>query len=129
MVAEVQAKGSAVVLCTQVERRHFLDGGELEESLEDYPEVVREIALELQLPVIDLNAWTRELYTGLDEDQSKLLFCHFAAGEHAHWPEGLADNTHFHECGARRVAEYVAGQLALRGYGAREDLRSGVAAR
>jgi hypothetical protein len=40
-----------------VERRHFFEeagaGAELEETLEDYPEVVREIALELQLPVVD----------------------------------------------------------------------------
>lgn len=94
MAADVRALGAVPVLCTSVERRHFLDGT-VEDSLEDYPEVVREIALELHLAVVDLNTWTRGLYTELGVEESKSLFCHFAPGENAHWPDGLADNTHF----------------------------------
>jgi lysophospholipase L1-like esterase len=126
MVAEVRALGAVPVLCTSVERRHFLDGA-LEESLEDYPEVVREIALELHLSVVDLNTWTRGLYTELGVEESKSLFCHFAPGEHAHWPDGLADNTHFSQRGASLVAGEVAGRLALLGFGgdALADSRKG----
>ncbi|MBP1232654.1 lysophospholipase L1-like esterase [Arthrobacter sp. PvP102] len=126
MVAEVRALGAVPVLCTSVERRHFLDGA-LEESLEDYPEVVREIALELHLAVVDLNTWTRGLYTELGVEESKSLFCHFAPGEHAHWPDGLADNTHFSQRGASLVAGEVAGRLALLGFGgdALADSRKG----
>jgi lysophospholipase L1-like esterase len=119
MVAEVRALGGLPVLCTSVERRHFLDGpssaAALEESLEDYPEVVREIGLELGVPVIDLNEWTRGLYLQLGRDDSKTLFCHFAPGTHAFWPDGLTDNTHFSQHGAALVAEYVAAQLQLLG--------------
>ena len=115
MVAEVQNLGALPVLCTPVERRHFLDGppsdAALEESLEDYPEVVREIGLELGLPVIDLNGWTRGLYLRLGRDESASLFCHFAPGSHAYWPDGLTDNTHFSQYGAALVAEHVAVQL------------------
>jgi len=121
MVAEVRALGAVPVLCTSVERRHFLDGpaseAVLEESLEDYPEVVREIALELQLPAVDLNAWTRSLYVGLGRGSSMTLFCHFGPGEHAHWPDGLMDNTHFSQKGAALVAGEVARQLARLGFG------------
>ena len=123
MVAEVQALGAVPVLCTPVERRHFQDPPRpaapavLEESLEDYPEVVREIALELQLSVIDLNSWTRALYVRLGLEESKSLFCHFAPGEHAYWPAGLADNTHFSQRGAGLVAAYVAGQLTVLRFG------------
>jgi lysophospholipase L1-like esterase len=126
MVGEVRALGAVPVLCTSVERRHFLDGA-LEESLEDYPEVVREIALELHLSVVDLNTWTRGLYTELGVEESKSLFCHFAPGEHAHWPDGLADNTHFSQRGASLVAGEVAGRLALLGFGgdALADSRKG----
>ena len=120
MVGEVRALGAAPVLCTSVERRHFRDvpsssagmGDVLEESLEDYPEVVRELGLELGVPVIDLNAWTRELYVRLGREGSVALFCHFAPGEHAYWPDGLADNTHFSQQGAAVVAERVAAGLA-----------------
>ncbi|PNI07053.1 GDSL family lipase [Arthrobacter sp. AFG7.2] len=119
MVGEVQSLGALPVLCTSVERRHFLDGPPsdaavdqgLEESLEDYPEVVREIALELGLPVIDLNAWTRGLYLRLGREESAFLFCHFEPGSHAYWPDGLTDNTHFSRQGAALVAEHVATEL------------------
>ncbi|MFB8368238.1 rhamnogalacturonan acetylesterase [Pseudarthrobacter sp. NPDC055928] len=121
MVAEVRALGAVPVLCTSVERRHFLDSppsdAVLEESLEDYPEVVREIALELQLPAVDLNAWTRGLYLELGVEESQSLFCHFGLGEHAFWPAGLADNTHFSQRGASLVAEEVATQLGRLGFG------------
>jgi len=121
MVAEVRALRAVPVLCTSVERRHFLDGPSsdvvLEDSLEDYPEVVRELALELQLPAIDLNAWTRSLYVELGAEESKYLFCHFGPGEHAFWPAGLADNTHFSQHGASLVAGEVAAQLGLLGFG------------
>ncbi|KNH16060.1 GDSL family lipase [Arthrobacter sp. ZBG10] len=121
MVQDVRNLGGLPVLCTSVERRHFVagpsSGAVLAESLEDYPEVVREIGLELGLPVLDLNAWTRALYRQLGESGSLALFCHFGPGEHAHWPEGLADNTHFSQEGAARVAREVARQLTLAGYG------------
>ncbi|MDQ0730940.1 rhamnogalacturonan acetylesterase [Arthrobacter sp. B1I2] len=127
MVGEVRAEGALPVLCTPVERRHFVDGRHpnhgpssdavLEGSLEDYPEVVRELGLELAVPVVDLNAWTRHLYLRLGRDGSRELFCHFAPGEHAHWPDGLADSTHFSQRGAALVAGEVATQLRAPGYG------------
>lgn len=121
MVGEVRACGAVPVLCTPVERRHFLDApasdAVLEESLEDYPEVVRELCQELAVPVVDLNAWTRGLYRRLGPDRSRDLFCHFAPGEHAHWPDGLADNTHFSQSGAALVAAEVARQLGALRYG------------
>jgi lysophospholipase L1-like esterase len=131
MVAEVRALGALPVLCTSVERRHFLDGPTsgggvvLEESLEDYPEVVRELALELQLPVVDLNSWTRALYVGLGVEESRSLFCHFGSGRHGHWPAGLADNTHFSQRGASLIAEEVSGQLRLLGFGPDDTSGSG----
>lgn len=128
MIAEVRSLRAIPVLCTSVERRHFLGGGgntaELEESLEDYPEVVGELAAELQVPLIDLNSWTRELYLRLGVERSRELFCHFEPGEHAYWPEGLADNTHFREEGARLIAGHVAGWLAHAGFGSNEGTSS-----
>jgi lysophospholipase L1-like esterase len=130
MVAEVRALGGLPVLCTSVERRHFLAGpssdAALEESLEDYPEVVREIGLELGVPVIDLNAWTRGLYLRLGLDGSKALFCHFEPGTHAYWPDGLTDNTHFSQHGAALVAGHVARELVRLGLGPQQrGVRSG----
>ena len=127
MVAEVLALGAAPLLCTSVERRHFLaspSSDVLEESLEDYPDVVRELGLELGVPVLDLNAWTRDLYLRLGLEGSRALFCHFEPGGHARWPGGLADNTHFSQQGAMLVAGEVARQLGRLGYGALEPVLS-----
>jgi lysophospholipase L1-like esterase len=124
MVADVQAKGGIPILCTSVERRHF-SKGQLDVTLGEYPAVVRELADELGLDVIDLNHWTRALYEELGEEGSKELFFHFAPGEHAHWAGGLEDNTHFHEKGAKRIAVYVAEQLESLGYGLAATLKVG----
>lgn len=126
MIADVQAKGARPILCTSVERRHFSQGV-LEETLEDYPEVVRELGAELGLDVIDLNAWTRALYTQLGEAGSKELFFHVGPGEHAYWAGGLLDNTHFHERGAQRIAAHVAGQLVALGYKPESELADALA--
>jgi len=115
MVAEVRAKGGVPILCTSVERRHFLAGA-LQATLGEYPAVVRELGSELGLDVIDLNQWTRTLYEELGEEKSKELFSHFAPGEHAHWAGGLEDNTHFHQKGATMIAGYVAEQLETLGF-------------
>ncbi|MCF3138059.1 rhamnogalacturonan acetylesterase [Paenarthrobacter sp. AR 02] len=115
MVAEVRAKGGVPILCTSVERRHFLAGA-LQATLGEYPAVVRELGSELGLDVIDLNQWTRTLYEELGEEKSKELFFHFAPGAHAHWAGGLEDNTHFHQKGATMIAGYVAEQLETLGF-------------
>lgn len=121
MVSEVRSKGATPVLCTSVERRHFSDG-RLEETLGEYPAVVRELGAELGLDTVDLNSWTRALYANLGEEGSKELFLHFGPGEHAHWVGGLLDDTHFHERGARRVAAYVAARLEVLGFKPEPDL-------
>ena len=127
MVADVRSKGGIPLLCTPVERRHFT-AGRLDLTLGEYPLVVRELAVELGLDLIDLNEWTRALYQELGEEGSKELFFHFAPAEHAHWAGGLEDNTHFHEKGAKRIAGFVAEQLESLGYGLVATLNVGAKA-
>lgn len=127
MVADVRSKGGIPILCTSVERRHF-ESGVLQQTLGEFPAVVRELGGELGLDIIDLNEWTRALYQDLGEERSKELFFHFAPGEHAHWVGGLEDNTHFHEKGARLIAAHVAGRLESLGYGLAATVGAGVRA-
>ena len=115
MVAEVRAKGAIPVLCTPVERRNFVQD-HFEPTLGDYPNAVRRLGADLGVSVIDLNDWTRALYTKLGKEDSKELFFHFAPGEHAHWAGGLEDDTHFHERGAKLVASHVAEELHRLGF-------------
>lgn len=111
MVDDIRGQGAVPVLCTSVERRNFNDGRQ-HATLADYANAARVVAASQGLARIDLSAWTTELYEVAGEEGSKVYFTFLTAGDHAHWPEGLEDNTHFNRTGAAAVAEYVAGQLA-----------------
>jgi lysophospholipase L1-like esterase len=110
MALDVRSKDGRPVLCTSVERRSF-DGDRVRPSHGDYPNAVRDLAGELGAPLIDLTVFTSWLYEDLGAEASAGLFCHFAPGTHAHWIDGLDDDTHFHQDGARRVAAFVARSL------------------
>lgn len=110
MVSAARARRAHAVLCTSAERRWF-DGPRITPTHGDYPNAVRDLAHELEVPLIDLTVFTTWLYEDLGPDASRGLFCHFAPGEHPVWPEGKTDDTHFHERGARRIAAYVARSL------------------
>ena len=110
MVEEVRARRGRVVLCTSVERRWF-DGARVIPTHGDYPNAVRDLAAELDTPLIDLTAFTTWLYEDLGPEASRDLLSHFAPGEHPRWPDGLTDDTHFHVRGAQRIAAYVGAAL------------------
>ena len=70
-VAAVRAKGAKPVLITAVARRRFDDQGKVFESLGDFPEAVRRVAKELSVPLIDLNASSKQVYQALGVEASK----------------------------------------------------------
>ncbi|PYI39051.1 GDSL family lipase [Arthrobacter psychrolactophilus] len=112
MITEVVAGGSQPVLCTPVERRNFIDGRQ-RLTLAAYADAVRRIGRRQQVPVIELNDWTAALYDTAGENGSIAYFTHLEPGSHAHWPDGLLDDTHFNCTGAAEVAGHVARELAL----------------
>ncbi|GAA1874466.1 rhamnogalacturonan acetylesterase [Myceligenerans crystallogenes] len=107
MAEESRSRGATAILCTSAERRWF-DGDRITPTHGDYPNAVRDLAAELDAPLVDLTAFTTWLYEDLGPAASTGLFCHFAPGEHPVWPDGLQDDTHFHERGATRIAAFVA---------------------
>ena len=105
-VTEARARKASPVLLTPVARRRF-DDGKVIESHAAYSALVREIAKEEKVPLIDLDRTSMELYQNIGEENSKLLFLHLEPGEHPNYPEGKTDNTHFNELGARLIAQLV----------------------
>ncbi len=110
MVEDVRDSHAIPILCTSVERRTF-ENGVFVPSHGDYPNAVRDIANRMAVPLIDLTAFTTWLIESLGPDSSGDLFCHFAAGEHPHWPEGYDDDTHLHAEGAQKIAAFVGRML------------------
>jgi hypothetical protein len=85
------------------------------ESLGDFPEAVRRVALEKDVPLIDLNAMSKRLYQALGAEGSKEVFLHVPAGTYPGQDAPIADDTHFSSYGAYEIARCVV-----------EGIRSGV---
>lgn len=109
-VEEVRARGANPVLATPVVRRAWRDGV-LQDLHGAYLPAVKVVAAELHVPLLDLEALTRQLEVGLGEARSKPLFLHFEPGEHPRLPKGLHDNTHSTALGARLIAELAAREM------------------
>ncbi|TVY07083.1 rhamnogalacturonan acetylesterase [Paenibacillus cremeus] len=110
-----RSKGAHPILLTSVERRHFGPSGELIPSHGEYPAAVMRLADQLQVPVLDLCARTQSAYRAMGAEDSKAWFVWLKPEEHANYPEGLEDNTHFNETGALEVAKLVAEELKQAG--------------
>lgn len=106
-VQEVRQRGGLPVLITPVTRRRFDANGIALETHVPYSNLVREVAAQQQVPLLDLDARSRELLQQLGPETSRLLFLHLQPGEHPNYPEGKTDNTHFNELGARLMAQLV----------------------
>jgi len=100
-------KGAAPILITSVNRRQFDEKDHLIHSLGDYPKSMIQLAERLEVMLIDLLTKTRKLYESLGVEGSKQLFTWFEPNVSPNYPEGIQDNTHFCEHGAREVANLV----------------------
>ncbi|MDO7905549.1 rhamnogalacturonan acetylesterase [Paenibacillus sp. JX-17] len=104
-----RSRGVLPVLLTPVSRRRFLvDGSPDPLAVGEYPAAVKEAAAETGTPLLDLFSLTQKLYGSLGIRDSAKLFLHLPAGRHPNYPDGVEDDTHFNERGARLVAEQVA---------------------
>ena len=93
-VDEARKRGAHPVLVTPVQRRSFDAAGKITNSHGDYPEAVRQLAKEEDVPLIDLNAMSKLLYEAWGPDLSKQAFA----------PN---DNTHHNNYGSYELAKCI----------------------
>ncbi len=106
-VKEAREKKAIPILITPVSRRKFDKDGKALETHAQYSQLVKDVAAEQNVPLIDLDKISMELYQQFGEENSKLLFLQLKPGEHPNYPEGKEDNTHFNELGARLIAQLI----------------------
>jgi lysophospholipase L1-like esterase len=106
-VRETREKKGNPILLTPVTRRQFDSTGNIKETHEMYSKIVRVLARQLNVPLIDMDRKSQELLQQLGPETSKLLFVQLQPGEHPNYPNGKIDNTHFNELGARLMAQLV----------------------
>lgn len=106
-VTETRSRKANPVLITPVTRRYFGTDGHIKETHEEYSKLVRDVAAEYKVPLIDLDELSRTFFDKYGPETSKLFFNHTDPGENPNYPDGHKDDTHFNELGARKVAELV----------------------
>lgn len=106
-IAVARKAGATPVLLTSVVRRHF-ENGKLLDTHGVYLTALKKLARELEVAVIDLEAKSRQLFEALGEKESRKLLFHLEPGASPDYPEGIEDNTHFNEYGAKMIADLVA---------------------
>lgn len=104
-VTEVRAKKAFPVLLTPVMRRKFDASGNFVDTHGEYPDAVRKVAQELQVPLIDMHLRSEKVLKDLGVEKSRTLFLQLKSGEHANYPNGIEDNTHFNPNGAEEMAK------------------------
>lgn len=106
-ITETRAKKANPILMTPVARRNFNAQGIIQGTHDQYSELVRKVAAEQQVPLIDLDKESQALVQQYGPDDSKFLYNYLDPGQNPNYPQGKADNTHFSEFGARKMAELV----------------------
>lgn len=112
---DVCLRGATPVLLTPVMRRRFDAAGHVEDSHAEYPAIVRAVAREHAVPLIDMHRSSERAIQQYGVEGSKRLFLWLGPNENANYPAGIEDNTHFSPLGAKVMAALAV--EGLRGLG------------
>ncbi|WP_321334093.1 rhamnogalacturonan acetylesterase [uncultured Bacteroides sp.] len=108
-INDTRAHKAKILLLTPIVMRTFNDHGNLvDDRLKNYPSIIRAVAREYNVPMIDINVKTRDLILNLGPDKSKELYMWTVPGEDPSKPNGSKDDTHTKETGAKQIAAFVA---------------------
>ncbi|NML56855.1 rhamnogalacturonan acetylesterase [Chryseobacterium cheonjiense] len=95
------------VLVTSMNRRVFDENNKIINTLDDFPDAMREIAKEEKVDLIDLNALSKTLFEAMGPEAAKKAFVYYPANSYPNQPTALADDTHFNTYGAYELAKCV----------------------
>ncbi|MFL9831217.1 rhamnogalacturonan acetylesterase [Flavobacterium sp. ARAG 55.4] len=97
-------KGANPILITPVQRRAFNTDGTLKPTHGDYPDAMRKVAQEMNVPLVDITKLTTTLYESWGDEPSRKGFVQYPANTFPGQKEKLEDNTHFNSFGANEIA-------------------------
>ena len=126
-IAEARAKGATTILVTAMNRRSFDTDGKIKQTLGDYPQATRDVAAELHLGLIDLNAMSKTLFEAMGPEGTLKAFVHYPAGTFPGQDAELKDDTHFNAYGAYELARAIVQSILDRHLPLEQYLRKGLA--
>lgn len=122
-IEEIRAKGANPILATPVMRRKFDEKGAFVDQHGEYPSVVRALAKNLNVPLLDMHQKSQKVIEVHGVEGSKKIFMHFGGGFYLKHPKGIEDNTHFSRYGAELMASLAAECLVEVGHPLRNFLK------
>jgi lysophospholipase L1-like esterase len=122
-IEEVQAKNANPVLLTPVMRRKFDNEGKFVDQHGVYPGIVREVAKERKVALIDMHRTSEKVLVNYGVEESKKLFLQLQAGENPNYPNGVNDNTHFNPRGAEEMVKLAVDGIKEQKIGLRKYLK------
>ena len=105
-VDQIREKGAVPVFCTATQRRQW-DGNKIKETHGKYPEAMRFVGKDLNVPIIELHDMTREMFEALGYEDSKRTLVHYPAGTFPSQTKAFEDNTHWNPFGAYEISLMV----------------------
>ena len=123
-ITEARAHGATPILVTPMNRRNFDADGKIVQTLGDYPSVMREVATQQKLALIDLNAMSKTLFETMGETGTLHAFVHYPANTFPGQTEELKDNTHFNSYGAYELGRAVVQNIRDQKLPLAHDLRT-----
>lgn len=110
-VKEAREIGAIPILATPLSRRSFDTDGNLKDTHLEYTVKMKEVAEEMEVTLLDMNASSRALISTWGVEKSKELFMHIEPGQYDRFPEGIVDNTHFSPTGAFRICDLAVTEI------------------
>ncbi len=100
--------GAKPIIMSPVSRRWFDSNGNLQTNCHgDYPDAAKKVAQKTGVPYIDANSITQEWLTSLGDEASRKYYMWIEPGVNPRHPDGLQDNTHTNEAGARMLVDLL----------------------
>ena len=112
-VDEALAKGVTPIFVTPTQRRSFDKDGKIQETHANYPEAMRWVAKDLDVPLIELHEMTRALFETLGVEGSKRALVHYPAKTYPGQQSAFEDNTHFNPYGAFEISKMIVEGMKL----------------
>lgn len=107
-VTQTKQKGASPIILTPVARNYPWKDGKLQNVHGEYAKAPIDVALEMNIPYIDLNTLSMEYFSNKGQDfTTNHYFMNFPENTYEAYPKGQKDNTHFQPEGAKAVASMV----------------------
>ncbi|MBD0708048.1 MULTISPECIES: GDSL-type esterase/lipase family protein [unclassified Streptomyces] len=107
----LQELGVSPVFVTSLARGTFHADGRVANGLRERADLMVKAAADADVPLVDLNRWSEELWQDLGPIAAVRLLGWFEPGEHSEHPQGKRDWTHLNIRGAETTAAWLLNQL------------------